>query len=125
MNLKTVFRAAAVFMGMWILGMWFAPELIMDQYGWEYTLGLKMMMRFMGLSMAALATLHWLIPEWSGNNISKFGMVSGIFWALFGAFGVYDLALNNVPHNPNTIIGAVINFVFAILFYLNSKKEAK
>ena len=125
MNLATVFKAAAVFMGMWILGMWFAPELIMDQYGWEYTLGLKMMMRFMGLSMAALATLHWLIPEWSGNNISKFGMAAGLFWALFGAFGVYDLALNNVPHNPNTIIGAVINFVFAILFYLNSKKEAK
>ena len=125
MNLKTVFRAAAVFMGMWILGMWFAPELIMDQYGWQYTPGLVMMMRFMGLSMAALATLHWLIPEWSGNNISKFGMASGLFWALFGAFGVYDLALNNVPHNANTIIGAVINFVFAILFYLNSKKEAK
>ena len=125
MNLATVFKAAAVFMGMWILGMWFAPELIMDQYGWEYTLGLKMMMRFMGLAMAALATLHWLIPEWSGNNISKFGMVTGVFWALFGTFGVYDLALNNVPPNANTIIGAVINFVFAILFYLNSKKEAK
>ena len=125
MNLKTVFRAAAVFMGMWILGMWFAPQMIMDQYGWQYTPGLKMMMKLMGLSMSALATLHWLIPEWSGNNISKFGMVAGIFWALFGAFGVYDLALNNVPHNPNTIIGAVINFVFAILFYLNSKKEAK
>ena len=125
MNLATVFKAAAVFMGMWILGMWFAPELIMDQYGWEYTLGLKMMMRFMGLAMAALATLHWLIPELSGNNISKFGIVTGVFWDLFGAFGVYDLALNNVPHNANTIIGAVINFVFAILFYLNSKKEAK
>ena len=125
MNLRIVFRAAAVFMGMWILGMWFAPQMIMDQYGWQYTPGLKMMMRFMGLSMAALATLHWLIPEWSGNNISKFGMVSGLFWVLFGSFGVYDLALNNVPANANTIIGAVINFVFAILFYLNSKKEAK
>ena len=75
MNLRIVFRAAAVFMGMWILGMWFAPQMIMDQYGWQYTPGLKMMMKLMGLSMAALATLHWLIPEWSGNNISKFGIV--------------------------------------------------
>ena len=44
MNLTTVFRAAAVFMGMWILGMWFAPQMIMDQYSWQYTPGLKMMM---------------------------------------------------------------------------------
>ena len=122
MNLTTVFRAAAVFMGMWILGMWFAPQMIMDQYAWQYTPGLKMMMRFMGLAMASLATLHWLIPEWSGDNISKFGMVTGLFWALFGVLGVYDLALNNVPCNANTIIGCVMNFVFAILFYLNSKK---
>ena len=43
-------------------------------------------------------------------------MVTGVFWALFGAFGVYDFALNNVPHNADTIIGAVLNFVFAILF---------
>ena len=34
MNLATVFKAAAVFMGMWILGMWFAPELI-----WINTVG--------------------------------------------------------------------------------------
>lgn len=122
MNLTTVFRAAAVFMGMWILGMWFAPQMIMDQYSWQYTPGLKMMMRFMGLAMASLATLHWLIPEWSGDNISKFGMVTGLFWALFGLLGAYDLALDNVPPNANTIIGCVINFVFAILFYLNSKK---
>ncbi|MBF89001.1 MAG: hypothetical protein CMG75_04940 [Candidatus Marinimicrobia bacterium] len=122
MNLPIIFKAAAIFMAIWIVQFWFAPSMVMETYGWNSSPGLLAMMKYMGMAMAALATLHWTLPLWAGNNLPKFGVVSGIFWGLFGILGLYDLYVGNSPSTAQNIFGVVANFVFAILFYLKSKK---
>ena len=123
MNLSLVFKLAAGFMILWVLQMWFLPSMVEETFGWNSSPDLRVLMRYMGMAMAALATLHWTLPMWSGENLSNFGMVSAVFWALFGVMGVYDIAVGISPSSAPNFISTGMNFVFSILFFVNSRKS--
>jgi len=123
MNLSLVFKLAAGFMALWVLQMWFLPSMVEETFGWNSSPDLRVLMRYMGMAMAALATLHWTLPMWSGENLSNFGMVSAVFWALFGVMGVYDIAVGISPSSAPNFISTGMNFVFSILFFVNSRKS--
>ena len=79
MNLSLVFKLAAGFMVLWVLQMWFLPAMVEETFGWNSSPDLRVLMRYMGMAMAALATLHWTLPMWAGEKLSNFGMVSAFF----------------------------------------------
>ena len=123
MKLPIVFKAAAIFMVIWILQFWFAPSMVMDTYGWVSSPGLLLMMKYMGMAMASLAAFHWTLPLWADNNLAKFGILSGIFWALFGILGIYDILMENSPSSAQNVFGVVMNLAFATAFYISSKNS--
>ena len=123
MNLSLVFKLAAGFMVLWVLQMWFLPSMVEETFGWNSSPDLRILMRYMGMAMAALATFHWTLPMWAGENLSNFGMVSAVFWALFGVMGVYEIAMGISPSTAPNLISTGMNFVFSILFFINSRKS--
>ena len=123
MNLSLIFKVAAGFMVLWVLQMWFVPSMVTETFGWNSTPGLIVLMRYMGMAMASLAALHWTLPMWAGENLSNFGMLSALFWGLFGVMGVYDIAMGISPSTAPNLISTGMNFVFSILFFVNSRKS--
>ena len=123
MNLSLVFKLAAGFMVLWVLQMWFLSAMVEETFGWNSSPDLRVLMRYMGMAMAALATLHWTLPMWAGEKLSNFGMVSAFFWALFGVMGVYDIAMGISPSAAPNFISTAMNFVFSALFYVYSRKS--
>ena len=122
MNLSLVFKLAAGFMVLWVLQMWFLPSMVEETFGWNSSPDLRVLMSYMGIAMAALATFHWTLPMWARENLSNFGMVTAVFWALFGVMGVYDIAVGVSPSTAPNFISTGMNFVFSILFFVNSRK---
>lgn len=122
MKLSLIFKVAAVFMGLWVLQMWFAPSMVMETFGWDSSPSLLVLLRYMGMAMAALAAFHWTLPMWAVDNLSNFGMLSALFWGLFGVMGVYDIVMEISPSTAMNIISTGMNFVFAVLFFVTSKK---
>ena len=122
MNLSLIFKVAAGFMVLWVLQMWFVPSMVTETFGWNSTPDLIVLMRYMGMAMASLAALHWTLPMWAGENLSNFGMLSALFWGLFGVMGVYDIAMGISASTAPNLISTGMNFVFSILFFVNSKK---
>ena len=59
----------------------------------------------------------------AGENLSNFGMLSSLFWGLFGVMGVYDIAMGISPSTAPNFISTGANFVFCTLFFLNSRKS--
>ena len=53
--------------------LWFAPKMFFEMGGVEPTDGLRVMARYLGLAMAAIALFHLSIPMWAEENIKKFG----------------------------------------------------
>ena len=105
MNLSLIFKVAAGFMVLWVLQMWFVPSMVTETFGWNSTPDLIVLMRYMGMAMASLAALHWTLPMWAGENLSNFGMLSALFWGLFGVMGVYDIAMGISASSVQNLIG--------------------
>ena len=61
MTLALVFRVMGVFMGLWGVGMWLAPETLTGNWDWELTNEMSTMMQFMGTTMTVSYT-HLTLP---------------------------------------------------------------
>ncbi len=121
MTLSVVFRTMAVFMSLWGIGMWVAPERLAGNWDWELTEALSIMMQFMGTTMLVFAVIHWQMPTWAGDNLKTAGMAFAIIHAVFLALNVYQLAVGNVPASAMNIGGNVPQAILTVLFYLKSR----
>jgi len=122
-NLSLLFKIGALFVLPWALGFFFAPEMMAEQNGIEYTTDIGIISRGQAIAFAAIATYHWVISLWGGNNMSKFALITSFLWLLFGCVFTYDIYNGNVADAPQNIFGTGANFVFAILFFLGSRNS--
>ena len=119
MNLQLVFKIGAVWLLMWAVMQIFMPEMA-NTYGWELTTELKSLSRGFGVSILSLSVMHWVIPMWGGENMSKFGQVTGAMWVVFILFQLNDLRLDLAPMNAEFMVPVGLNIVIATLFFVYS-----
>tara|TARA_B100001996_G_scaffold15732_1_gene13058 strand:- start:10561 stop:10926 length:366 start_codon:yes stop_codon:yes gene_type:complete len=120
MNLQLVFKIGAVWLLMWAVMQIFMPEMA-NTYGWTLTAELKSLSRGFGVSILSLSVLHWVIPMWGGENMSKFGQVTGAMWVVFILMQLNDLRMDLAPMNAEFMVPVVLNIVIAALFFVYSK----
>jgi hypothetical protein len=120
MNLQLVFKIGAVWLLMWAVMQIFMPEMA-NTYGWELTTELKSLSRGFGVSILSLSVMHWVIPMWGGENMSKFGQVTGAMWVVFILFQLNDLRLDLAPMNAEFMAPVGLNIVIATLFFVYSR----
>jgi len=121
MNLKLVFKIGAVWLLMWAVMMLFAPDLA-NTYGFDLDAELKNMMQGFGVSLFSLAVMHWVLQMWGGENLPKFGQVTGAMWVVFILMQLNDLRTGLAPTNVEMVFPVVLNVAVAGLFFLYSKK---
>ena len=121
LTLSLVFRVMGVFMGLWGVGMWLAPETLTVNWDWELTNEMSTMMQFMGTTMIGFGVIHWQMPTWAGDNLKIAGMTFAIIHTVFLVLNIYEMAVGNVPSNAMNIGGLIPAVILTGLFYLKSR----
>ncbi len=121
LTLSLVFRVMGVFMGLWGVGMWLAPETLTTNWNWELTYDMSIMMQFMGSVMIAIGVIHWQMPTWAGDNLKTAGMTFAVIHTALLFLNVYQMAVGNVPSNAMNLGGFIPGVIFTGLFYLKSR----
>ncbi len=121
MNLKTLFKIGAIWNGLFGLLMVFAGTAMMEGFGFTPTNDLLMMGTYMGMNMLAMATIHWFVPIYAGNNLKNFGMVAAAIWGAFVGLDAYHYAVGNNPFVIQNIIMTIVMAAIAVMFFFKSK----
>ena len=118
MTLAHLFRAQAVFFGIWVVIMWFMPSMMLEMHGWGSSTAIEVLMQTMGAMMLAFAVIFWQMPTYAGDNLKKAGMLFGFgMSSLFVVVIGYHVATEMVSLDPGTL--PII--VFAVLFFWKSR----
>lgn len=118
MTLTHIFKAQAVFFGIWVVIMWFVPSMMLEMHGWESSTAIEVLMQTMGAMMLAFAVIFWQMPTYAGDNLKKAGMLFGVGMnSLFVVVIGYHVATELVSLDPGTL--PII--VFAALFFWKSR----
>ena len=96
LTLSLVFRVMGVFMGLWGVGMWLAPETLTGNWDWELTNDMSIMMQFMGTIMITVGVIHWQMPTWAGDNLKTAGMAFAIIHTALLAVSYTHLTLPTI-----------------------------
>jgi|TARA_B100000809_G_scaffold166932_1_gene164287 hypothetical protein len=118
MTLTHVFRAQSVFLAIWVVLMWFAPEISHQTSGWETTPNLISLGQFLGTAMLAFTVIFWMMPTWAGDNLNQPAIIMGVYLnILFFATGVFQAATGAANFDPSS----AAMLVLAGLFFWKSR----
>ena len=122
MNLKLVFRIYFGFGAFMTAMMLVAPAAMLESYGMSLTDEIKLFTQFMVVAYTSLLIVTWMLPAWMGDNLSKAGFAYVIIALIPVTMNIYHVATGALPASTAQLVESGIWVVFAILFYVYSKK---
>ena len=121
MDLKLVFRIAAVVAALNGLGLLFMGGTFFAMANVTPTPDLITVGQFLGVTILFLALLEWRIPDIAGDALSSLGQLFGIgnvLWFLIVGYHIVAGKAGGATGYFNLAFFAI----FAVLFYMQSKK---
>ena len=122
MNLKLVFRIAAVILVINGLGSLFATSMFFEMANLTISPSLITLGQFIGVTMLFLALVQWRIPDIAGDATSSLGQLWGIGQVLWLIILAYHI-MTGQAGGLTAYINAVLFIIFALLFFMYSKKS--
>ena len=122
MNLKLVFRIAAVVAAINGLGLLFMGTTFFAMANMTATPNLITVGQFTGVTVLFLALLQWRIPDIAGDAFSSLGQLFAIgnaMWFLIIGFHI----MTGQAGGATAIVNAVLVAILAVLFYMQSRKS--
>ena len=111
MNLKLVFRIAAVITLINGLGSLFATSTFMEMANLSVTPSLITAGQFVGVTMLFLALLAWRIPDIAGDALSSLGQLFGIgyaMWFLIVGYHIMTVQAGGTTAYFNIVLMAIL-----------------
>ena len=121
MNLKLVFRIAAVIALINGLGSLFATSTFFEMANMTITPALITAGQFIGVTFLFLALVQWRIPDIAGDAISSLGQLWGVGFAMWFLIVGYHI-MTGAASGPTAYVNIVLMAIFAILFFMQSRK---
>ena len=121
MNLKLVFRIAAVILVINGLGSLFATSMFFEMANLTISPSLITLGQFIGVTMLFLALVQWRIPDIAGDALSSLGQLFAIgyaMWFLIVGYHIMTGAASGATAYGNIVVMAIL----AILFFMYSRK---
>ena len=121
MNLKLVFRIAAVILVINGLGMLLMTSTFITMANITPTPDLITFGQFMGVTFLFLALLAWRIPDIAGDAVSSLGQLFAIgfgMWFLIVGYHIMTGAASGATAYVNIALMAIL----AVLFFMQSRK---
>ena len=121
MNLKLVFRIAAVILVINGLGMLLMTSTFITMANIITTPDLITLGQFMGVTFLFLALVEWRIPDIAGDALSSLGQLFAIgfgMWFLIVGYHIMTGAASGATGYVNIALMAIL----AVLFFMKSRK---
>ena len=122
MNLKLVFRIAAVVAAINGLGLLFMGGTFFAMANLTPTPDLLTLGQFTGVTFLFLALLQWRIPDIAGDAFSSLGQLFAIGNAMWFLIIGYHI-MTGQAGGATAIVNAVLVAILAVLFYMQSRKS--
>ena len=122
MNLKLVFRIAAVIAAINALGLLFMPTTFFEMASLTVSQEVITLGQFIGVTILFIAILQWRIPDIAGDALSSLGQLFGIgnvLWCLIVGYHIVAGKAGGATGYFNLAFFAI----FAVLFYMQSRKS--
>ena len=122
MNLKLVFRIAAVILVINGLGMLLMTSTFIAMANITPTPDLITLGQFMGVTFLFLALVEWRIPDIAGDAVSSLGQLFAIgfgMWFLIVGYHIMTGAASGATAYVNIALMAIL----AVLFFMQSRKS--
>ena len=123
MNLKLVFRIAAVILVINGLGSLFATSMFFEMANLTISPSLITLGQFIGVTMLFLALVQWRIPDIAGDALSSLGQLFAIgfgMWFLIVGYHIMTGAASGATAYGNIVVMAILAAAF---FYYSRKTE--
>ena len=121
MNLGLTFKINAIITLLNGLGSLFASSFFLSQAGFNITSDLITLAQFVGATFIFLSILSWRIPDIAGESLKSLGYlfaIGSVIWFLMIGFHIITSAVSG----PTAYVNIIIIAIFAILFFLGSRK---
>ena len=122
MDLKMVFRIAAVISAINGLGLLFMTSTFFTMANLTVSPSLITVGQFTGVTVLFLALLGWRIPDIAGDAFSSLGQLFGIGYAMWFLIIGYHI-LTGQAGGATAYINIVLIAILGILFFMQSRKS--
>ena len=122
MDLKLVFRIAAVIAAINGLGLLFMGATFFAMASMTATPNLITVGQFTGVTVLFLALLQWRIPDIAGDALSSLGQLFGIGYAMWFLIIGYHI-MTGQAGGATAYVNLVLEAILAILFFMQSRKS--
>jgi len=122
MNLKLVFRISAIVSLINGIGLLFMTATFFEMANLTMSPSLVTVGQFLGVTVLFLALVQWRIPDIAGDATSSLGQLWGIGQVLWLIIVGYHI-MTGQAGGSTAYINAVLFIVFAVLFFMYSKKS--
>ena len=122
MNLKLVFRISAIVSLINGVGLLFMTATFFEMANLTMSPSLITVGQFLGVTVLFLALVQWRIPDIAGDAASALGQLWGIGQVLWLLILGYHI-MTDQAGGSTAYINAVLFIVFAVLFFMYSKKS--
>ena len=122
MDLKLVFRIAAVIAAINGLGMLLMTSTFIAMANITPTADLITLGQFMGVTFLFLAIVEWRVPDIAGDSTSSLGQlwaIGNVLWFLIAGYHI----MSGQAGGSTGYINVALFAVFAVLFYMKSRKS--
>ena len=123
MNLQMIFRANGAVTLLNGVSFLFLTETFLGMAGFTMTPQLMTLGQAMGTSLIAIGLLSWRTPDIAGESMSSYGQLFGVIGVLWVILIGYHAATGQAS-GPPVYGNLFLNAVFAILFFMYSKKSS-
>ena len=121
MNLKLVFRIAAVILVINGLGMLLMTSTFITMANIIPTPDLITFGQFMGVTFLFLALLAWRIPDIAGDAVSSLGQLFAIVYAMWFLIVGYHI-MTGAASGATAYVNIALMAILAVLFFMQSRK---
>ena len=122
MDLKMVFRIAAVIAAINGLGLLFMGTTFFAMANMTATPNLITVGQFTGVTVLFLALLQWRIPDIAGDAFSSLGQLFAIGYAMWFLIIGYHI-MTGQAGGATAYVNLVLEAILAILFFMQSRKS--
>ena len=122
MNLKLVFRIAAVVAAINGLGLLFMTTTFFTMANLTVSPSMITVGQFTGVTVLFLALLQWRIPDIAGDAFSSLGQLFGIGYAMWFLIIGYHI-MTGQAGGATAYVNLVLEAILAVLFYMQSRKS--
>jgi len=122
MDLKMVFRIAAVIAAINGLGLLFMGTTFFAMANMTATPNLITVGQFTGVTVLFLALLQWRIPDIAGDAFSSLGQLFAIGYAMWFLIVGYHI-MTGQAGGATAYVNLVIEAILAVLLFMKSRKS--